>query len=152
MFQRIFYPYKRPCHGQSGFTLLELLVVMAILAIIATLVTPRLFGQLDKSRITTAKTQVDMLRTSLDTLRLDLGRYPTREEGLELLVNPPGDPALKSAWFGPYIDGQVPRDPWGNPYHYEPPDTAQDVAEVVSYGADNEPGGEGLNADISSSS
>lgn len=137
---------------QRGFTLLELLVVMAILAVIATLVTPRLFTQLDKSKVTTTKTQVDMLRTSLDTLRLDLGRYPTREEGLSLLVEPPSDPALRDRWYGPYIDGQVPTDPWGYEYRYEPPENARDVPEVLSYGADDARGGDGLDADISSSS
>jgi len=137
---------------QAGFTLLELLVVMAILAVLATLVTPRLFTQLDKSKVTTAKTQVDMLRSSLDTMRLDIGRYPSREEGLSLLIEPPSDSDLREQWYGPYIDGDIPEDPWGNAYHYVPPESARDVPEVISYGADGSEGGEGLDADISSSS
>lgn len=139
---------RRP--AEAGYSLLELLVVMAILAVIATLVGPRLFSQLDRSKVTTAETQVRMLRTSLDTMRLDLGRYPTEQEGLELLVSPPEDQALASQWYGPYLDGGVPVDPWGNPYRYSPPDGPRDVAEVYSYGADNREGGEGLDADISS--
>lgn len=134
----------------AGYSLLELLVVMAILAVIATLVGPRLFNQLDRSKVTTAQTQVRMLRTSLDTMRLDLGRYPTQQEGLELLVEAPDDPDLRDRWYGPYLDGSVPTDPWGNPYRYEPPENARDVAEVYSLGADNEQGGDGLDADISS--
>ncbi|GEQ99013.1 type II secretion system protein GspG [Iodidimonas gelatinilytica] len=136
--------------GQSGFTLLEMLIVIAIIAVLATLVGPRLFGQLDSSKVTTAQAQVRMLRTALDTMRIDLGRYPTEQEGLSLLVTPPEDPALRASWFGPYLDGSVPLDPWKNPYRYRLPDTPGGVAEVYSYGPDNAEGGEGLNADISS--
>lgn len=150
MVNRSHRPVGRKSAGRAGFTLLELLVVMAILAIIATLVTPRLFGQLEKSQVTTAQTQVKMLRSALDTLRLDIGRFPTEQEGLSLLVEPPDDSGLKAAWFGPYIDGSVPNDPWGNPYLYKPPSGPRGVPEVISHGADGAPGGEGLNADISS--
>ena len=136
--------------SENGFSLLEILVVLAIIAVLATLVGPRLFNQLDRSKVTTAKTQVRMLRSALDTMRVELGRYPTEEEGLTLLVNPPADPAAQSNWFGPYIDGSLPADPWGFPYRYRAPRTTRDIAEVYSLGADNAEGGEGLDADISS--
>lgn len=142
-------PAKR---GQGGYSLLEILIVMAIIAVLATLVGPRLFDRLDQSKVVTAKTQVRMLRTSLDTLRLDMGRYPTEQEGLQLLVAPPSDPNLQANWFGPYLDGAVPSDPWGNPYRYRPPQSSRDVAEVFTLGADNTEGGEGQDADLSSSS
>lgn len=137
---------RRRC--ENGFTLLEMLIVVAIIAVLATLIGPRLFGQLESSKATTAKAQVRLLRTSLDTLRLDLGRYPTEQEGLDLLVTPPGDSTLAGSWFGPYLDGSVPNDPWGNRYHYRPPETSRGVAVVYSLGADNAEGGDGPDADI----
>ncbi len=137
---------------QSGYSLLEILVVLAIIGVLATLVGPRLFNQVDRSKVTAAKAQARSLKTSLSALRLDLGRYPTREEGLSILVTPPSDPGSGSLWGGPYIDGELPNDPWGNPYLYVEP--SQDAAgfdlqpKIISYGADNEPGGAGLNQDI----
>ncbi|MGF1605621.1 MAG: type II secretion system major pseudopilin GspG [Rhodothalassiaceae bacterium] len=143
---------RRRVDARAGYSLVEILVVIAIIAVLATLVGPRLFNQLDRGKAVTAKTQVRMLRTSLDTLRLDLGRYPTEQEGLQLLVEPPSDPQLRSVWFGPYLDGQLPTDPWGYPYRYRPPESSNDVAEVFSLGADNQEGGEGADADVSSRS
>ena len=137
---------------QRGYSLLEILVVLAIIGILATLVGPRLFTQVDRSKVTTAKAQARPLKISLDAMRFDLGRYPTSEEGLAILVEPPGDAGTQALWAGPYIDGQLPVDPWGNPYRYFEP--AKDAAgfdltpKIVSYGADNEPGGDGLNQDI----
>ncbi|GAK33542.1 type II secretion system protein GspG [Iodidimonas nitroreducens] len=144
------YPNAARKGQQRGFTLLEMLIVIAIIAVLATLVGPRLFGQLDSSKVTTAQAQTRMLRTALDTMRIDIGRYPTEQEGLSLLVTPPDDPALRSSWFGPYLDGSIPVDPWKNPYRYRAPETRGGVAEVYSYGPDNAEGGEGLDADISS--
>lgn len=137
---------------QAGYSLLEILVVLAIIGVLATLVGPRLFNQVDRSKVTAAKAQARSLKTSLDAMRLDLGRYPTREEGLSILSTPPSEPGASSLWAGPYIDGEIPNDPWGNPYRYVEP--AKDSAgfdlqpKISSYGADNEPGGTGLNQDI----
>ena len=137
---------------QDGFSLLEMLVVLAIMGLLATLVAPRLFSQIDRSKITAAKAQARSIRTSLDAMRLDIGRYPTAEEGLALLTAPPADPSLRTSWLGPYLEGQLPNDPWGNPYRYSPPGT--DAAgfalkpRIYSFGADNQEGGNGMNADI----
>ncbi|GGE45952.1 type II secretion system protein GspG [Marinicauda pacifica] len=131
---------------RPGYSLMEILVAVAIIAVLATLVAPRLFGQLDRSRVTAAETQIRMIETSLDTMRLDIGRYPTEEEGLALLTRP--SDAVEGRWAGPYIDEAVPADPWGNTYRYEAPANSSGRARVYSYGADNEEGGSGLDADI----
>ena len=138
---------------QAGYSLLEILVVLAIMAVLATLVAPRLFNQVDRSKITTAKAQARSLKTSLDALRLDIGRYPTAEEGLSLLVAPPSDASARASWFGPYVDGEaLPVDPWGNAYVYIPPQTDESGLargpRIVSLGADNAQGGTGLDEDI----
>ncbi|MEM8770374.1 MAG: type II secretion system major pseudopilin GspG [Pseudomonadota bacterium] len=137
---------------QAGYSLLEILVVLAIMAVLATLVAPRLFNQVDRSKVTTAKAQARSLKTSLDAMRLDMGRYPTSAEGLSLLTAPPDDTAVRASWFGPYVDGDLPVDPWGNPYRYFPPQTDENGLStgprIVSYGADNAEGGDGLNQDI----
>lgn len=137
---------------EKGFSLLEMLVVLAIMGILASLVAPRLFNQVDRSKITAAQAQARSLRTSLDALRLDLGRYPNQEEGLSLLVQPPSDPSLRANWFGPYIDGDLPSDPWGNAFRYDPPRSDEAgfalKPKIYSFGADNEAGGAGMNADI----
>ena len=135
-----------------GFSLIELLVALAIMAVLASLVAPRLFNQVDRSKVHAAKAQARALKTSLDALRLDMGRYPTAEEGLALLVNPPGEAGLAGGWYGPYIDGDLPNDPWGSPYVYVAPTVSENgVAvspKIISYGADNQAGGSGLNEDI----
>lgn len=138
--------------AQRGYSLLEILVVLAIMAVLATLVAPRLFSQVDRSKITTAKAQARSLKISLDAMRLDMGRYPTAQEGLSLLVAPPADAGARASWFGPYVDGDLPVDPWGNPYRYFPPQTDESglsrAPRIVTYGADNAEGGEGLDQDI----
>lgn len=138
---------------QGGYSLLEILVVLAIMAVLATLVAPRLFNQVDRSKITTAKAQARSLKTSLDAFRLDMGRYPTAEEGLLILISPPSDASARANWFGPYVDGEtLPRDPWGNAFVYLRPQTddsgVRRSPRIISYGADNAEGGEGLNQDI----
>jgi general secretion pathway protein G len=134
-----------------GFSLIELLVVLAIMAILVSLVGPRLFSQVDKSKVNAARAQVRTLKTTLDALRLDVGRYPTAEEGLQLLMAPPAAPLAGGAWLGPYLES-LPVDPWGNAYLYAPPQqTAPGVTgspQVRSYGADGKAGGDGLDADI----
>ncbi|MEM9170550.1 MAG: type II secretion system major pseudopilin GspG [Pseudomonadota bacterium] len=137
---------------QGGFSLIELLVVLAIMAVLASLVGPRLFSQVDRSKVSAAKTQARSLKTSVDALRLDIGRYPTADEGLAVLVNPPADPAAAAAWFGPYIDGELPSDPWGRPFVYTPPATDErgirQSPSIRSLGADGRPGGSGLDEDV----
>lgn len=133
---------------QAGFTLLEMIVVLVIIGLIMGLVGPRLFGQADKAKVQTAETQVKMLVGALQTMRLDIGRVPTAEEGLRLLVQPPADPRTAKQWSGPYIDDEVPADPWGNAYQYAPVSGADPPFALYSFGADGRPGGEGLDADV----
>jgi general secretion pathway protein G len=128
----------------AGFTLLELLVVIVIIGLLASYVGPKYFAQLGKSERTVAKAQIQALEKALDTFRLDVGRYPATEEGLQALVRNPG--SLKG-WNGPYLNKEIPMDPWGRPYHFRTPGASSDV-ELVSYGKDGQPGGSGENADI----
>lgn len=131
-----------------GFTLLEMIVVLAIIGLIMGLVGPRLFGQADKAKVQTAGTQIKMLGGALQTLRLDIGRLPTADEGLSTLVRAPEEPRAAKSWAGPYIDDAVPNDPWGNPYHYAPAASGDAPYSLYSLGADGKPGGQGLDADI----
>lgn len=125
-------------HASDGYSLLEILVVLAIIAVLATLVGPRLFSQLDKSKVTTAKTQIQTLATALDTMLLDVGRYPTKAEGLTLLVTAPADQSA-ALWRGPYLNSDVPLDPWGNAYQYEEPSSANGRPLIRSLGSDGSP-------------
>jgi len=135
--------------AQSGFTLIELLIVLVILGMLGGLIGPRLLDRLDRSKVSTAETQVRMLKSALDTMRLDLGRYPTTEEGLDLLVKAPADPAVKARWQGPYLEGGVvPPDPWTVPYKYELTRNPVQPVAIYSLGQDGKPGGEGLDADV----
>ena len=131
----------------TGFTLIEILVVLVILGLLAGLVGPRLFGKVDSSKVKTAETQVKMLTTALQTFRLDVGRFPTTDEGLAALSKRPEGSDVP-AWAGPYLDEALPLDPWGHAYEYrDEPASGQDFT-LYSLGADGESGGEGLNADI----
>lgn len=132
---------------QSGFTLLELLVVIVIIGLLAAYVGPKYFSQLGKSEVTVARAQIDAFDKALDTFRLDAGRYPTTEEGLNALMTAP--PALAAKWNGPYLKKGVPLDPWGHAYQYRAPGSKGDY-EIVSLGKDGQPGGTGEAADISS--
>lgn len=125
-----------------GFTLIELLVVLAILTLLAGLVGPRVLGQLGGAKSKTAAVQIADLDKSLELFKLDVGRYPTTEEGLDALVK---KSATANSWNGPYLKGGVPTDPWGHPYKYA---NAGGKIEILSLGADGAPGGEGENADI----
>ena len=134
--------------GEAGFTLVELLVVMVILVLLASLVAPRVMGYLGSSRTKTAKVQLESLRTSLELFKLDNGRYPNEREGLVALVARPAE--LKN-WNGPYLQkDKVPADPWGNPYRYRETG-AGGVIEIFSLGADNREGGNGEDEDVSTS-
>jgi len=130
----------------SGFTLIELMIVMVIIGLLAALVAPRMLNKVGKSKIKAAKAQIEMFSTALDSFKLDTGRYPTTEEGLKALVENPGI----NGWDGPYLKKKViPKDPWGHDYIYKSPGD-HDVYDIISYGADGQPGGTGENADIGS--
>lgn len=130
---------SRKANNNRGFTLMELLIVMAILAMLATLVGPALFNNLGRGQRSAAGQQMDAIATALDSYRLDVGRYPRALEGLT--ENDTG----RDVWAGPYLRGELPKDPWGNDYVYTPGD--KDF-ELLSYGADGVSGGEGDDADI----
>nr|WP_314630999.1 type II secretion system major pseudopilin GspG [uncultured Janthinobacterium sp.] len=130
-----------------GFTLLELLVVIVIIGLLAAYVGPKYFAQLGKSEVTVAKAQIEAFEKSLDTYRLDVGRYPTTEEGLAALLVAP--PTAGTRWNGPYLKKAVPLDPWGHAYQYRAPGSKGEY-DIVSMGKDGQPGGSGENADISS--
>ncbi|MCX8030949.1 MAG: type II secretion system major pseudopilin GspG [Thermodesulfovibrionales bacterium] len=130
---------------QKGFTLVELLVVMVIIGLLAALVGPRLFPKLGKGKQAAAKAQIELLGQALDQYRLDVGSYPTTEQGLNALVTNPG----VEKWEGPYLKKGVPLDPWGNPYIYQFPGTHGEY-DLLSYGRDGKPGGEGEDQDVTS--
>ena len=130
----------------AGFTLIELLVVMVIIGLLATLVAPRFLRQEAKARIKVAGAQIELLGTALDTFRLDVGRYPTTQEGLEALNRQPGGLAR---WDGSYLKKEVPLDPWGKSYVYRSPGE-HGPYDLISYGADGLLGGEKDNRDIAS--
>jgi len=135
---------------RKGFTLLELLVVLVILGLLAALIGPRVVGRLGKAKTDIARSQISLLETALDQFRLDVGRYPTTEEGLRALIEPPQDEEVRERWQGPYLKKKkIPKDPWGRPYHYRSPGEHGEY-DLWSYGADGEPGGTGENADITS--
>jgi len=129
-----------------GFTLIELLVVVVIIGLLAGIVAPRYFGQIGKSNVNIARAQLDSLGKALDSYRLDVGSYPTTEQGLQaLVVKPEG----VDRWQGPYLQKQIPPDPWSRPYHFKSPGDHGDY-DLYSYGADGQPGGTGENVDINS--
>jgi general secretion pathway protein G len=129
---------------QSGFTLLELLVVMVIIGLLAAYVGPRYFAQIGKSEVKTAKAQIVALEKALDQYRIDTGHFPTTEQGLAaLMVRPPNE----AKWDGPYLTKTVPDDPWGRPYQYKSPGDHGDI-DIISYGKDGRPGGDGEDADL----
>jgi general secretion pathway protein G len=129
---------------RKGFTLLELLVVIVIIGLLAGYVAPRYFSQVGKSEIQVAKAQIESLEKALDQFRLDTRRYPTAEEGLDVLVS---RPANVQGWSGPYLKKAVPNDPWGRPYVYRVPGEKHEF-EIASYGRDGKAGGSGDDADI----
>ncbi len=132
------------CSRRNGFTLIELLVVLAILALLAGLVGPRVLSQLGGAKSKTAGVQIADLDKTAELFKLDVGRYPSTEEGLQALVSKPA--GVAAGWNGPYLKGGLPNDPWGKPYKYTlKPDGS---IEILSLGADGAPGGDGENADL----
>ena len=131
-------------HRRRGFTLLELLVVMVIIGLLAGYVGPKFFGQIGKSEVKAARAQIDALQKSLDQYRLDVGHYPSTEQGLAALFSKPAD---EPKWSGPYLAKAVPKDPWGNAYQYRSPGEHGEY-DLLSYGRDGRPGGEGEDDDL----
>jgi general secretion pathway protein G len=130
----------------AGFTLLELLVVMVIIGLLAAYVAPRYFSQVGKSEVKVAQAQIVAFEKALDTYRLDVGRYPSTEQGLNALLQRPQNEAK---WNGPYLQKAVPLDPWGKPYQYKSPGERGEF-DLWSFGKDGQPGGSGENADVTS--
>ncbi|MFZ5453098.1 MAG: type II secretion system major pseudopilin GspG [Thermodesulfobacteriota bacterium] len=129
---------------QAGFTLIELMIVLFILGLLAALVAPRLMGRVGKAKQKAAQAQIQMLSTALDLFHLDVGRYPSEEEGLKVLVQKPDN---LPQWSGPYLEKGVPKDPWGREYIYKFPGE-HGAYDLSTLGADGAPGGEGENIDI----
>ena len=128
----------------TGFTLMELLIVLVIIGLLASFVGPRYFGQLSKSEVKTARAQLVALEKALDHYRLDVGHYPSTEQGLVALNSRPGNEAR---WDGPYLDGDIPADPWGYAFVYTAPGVDRDY-DLISLGRDGRPGGTELDTDL----
>ncbi len=135
--------------SRAGFTLFEMIIVVAILGLLVALVAPRLTGNLEKSKITTTKTQIANLSTSIEQFYLEVGRYPSSEEGLTALIERPQS-VPEEKWNGPYTEKDVlPRDGWDRPFEYDPPDDENNNRYVIrSLGADGRAGGEKTDADL----
>ncbi len=130
---------------ERGVTLIEMLVVVTIIALFAALVAPSMFKQSDKARVTACRAQINAFMTALGSYKLDTGMFPTTEQGLQALRAKPGE---VNQWNGPYMPKEIPMDPWGRPYVYKFPGEHGDEPDIISYGADGQPGGDGINADV----
>jgi len=137
---------------QKGFTLIEIMVVIIILGLLAGLVLPKFLGQEEKAKRKVAMTQINSIIGALNAYKLDNGFYPTTEQGLEALIKKPETGRIPMKWNeGGYLSpARIPKDPWGKDYVYISPGSENREYEIISYGADGEPGGEGNNADIES--
>jgi len=133
----------------SGFTLIEIMVVVVILAVLGALVVPNILDKVDNARVTAAKTDIRSIGTALDLYRLDNFKYPTTEQGLQALVKQPSDPTITNYPAHGYLKS-IPIDPWRNPYVYASPGADGREYDITSYGKDGKPGGEGYDADINS--
>jgi general secretion pathway protein G len=143
--QKYFNRAARNSSSEDGFTLVELLVVLVILVLLASIVGPRVIGYLQTSKAKTAKVQIESLVTSMELFHIDVGRYPTSAEGLDSLIKQTGKTA---GWNGPYLSkGAVPLDPWGQPYKYASPGK-QGAFDIYTLGRDGKEGGTDEDADI----
>lgn len=133
-------------HGNSGFTLTELLIVLVIVGLLAALVGPTLYQRINPAKQSVARAQIENFMTALDSYFLDNGSFPTPQQGLNALRSRPESAAK---WNGPYLKKEIPADPWGNPFIYRAPGRNGGY-EIISYGADGKEGGEGEHADINS--
>jgi general secretion pathway protein G len=131
--------------GDAGVTLIEMLVVVSIIALFAALVAPSMFQQGDKARVVAARVQINNFEQALTQYKLSTGMFPTTEQGLEALRT---KPANLNQWEGPYLKKEIPKDPWGHDYLYKYPGEHGDEPDIISYGLDGQPGGDGLNADV----
>ena len=131
--------------SERGITLIEMLVVVTIIALFAALVAPRMMGQADKAKRTAARAQIESFMTALGAYKLDTGTYPTTDQGLNALRV---KPESATQWAGPYLPKDIPMDPWGRPFLYKYPGEHGDEPDIISLGADGQPGGEGNNADV----
>ena len=131
---------------QRGFSLIEIMIVIVILGLLASFVAPEFMKDLKKAERQTAKTQIEMLMAALDSYRLDVGRYPSQQEGLEALISNPGS----ERWDGPYLKkNKIPKDPWDRDFHYQNPGDHGEV-DIFTYGLDDQPGGEKEDKDVGS--
>jgi general secretion pathway protein G len=130
---------------RAGVTLIEMLVVVTIIALFAALVGPRMLGRADAARVTAARAQINSFMTALGAYKLDTGLFPTTEQGLQALR---AAPQGVNQWQGPYLPQEIPVDPWGRPYQYKFPGDHGDEPDIISLGADGQPGGERFNADV----
>jgi general secretion pathway protein G len=138
---------RRRNRTQAGVTLIELLVVVVIIGLFAALVGPRMWQNADKAKVTAARTQIESFMNALGQYKLDTGTFPSSEQGLQALRVKPQDSAQ---WAGPYITKDIPKDPWQHDYAYRYPGEHGDEPEIISYGLDGQPGGDGLATDIAS--
>jgi len=135
---------KRRTNALTGFTLIELLMVMVIIGLLAAIVAPKFIGKVGKAKLQAAQAQIELFGAALDAYRLDVGRYPTTEQGLVALRLQPDD---ASTWDGPYLKKRIPSDPWKNDYIYKSPGDYGEY-DIISYGADGKDGGEDEDRDI----
>ncbi|MEA2725173.1 MAG: ral secretion pathway protein [Gemmatimonadales bacterium] len=136
---------------RTGFTLIEILVVIIVIGLLAGLVGPRILGRVSEAKTATARTQVELIGVALDNYRLDNGAYPTTEQGLAALQEKPGQEPASPNWRGPYLKKATPLDPWGRPYSYTSPGEHSPTGyDLWTMGRDGQPGGEEDNADVTS--
>jgi general secretion pathway protein G len=136
--------------GQHGFTLIELMVVIVILGILAGIIVPKIMDRPGEARTAKAAIDIEALEQALKLYKLDNGKYPTTEQGIMALIEPPSTGLLAKNWKGPYLDkNAIPKDPWDNDYIYICPGLHGDF-DIMSYGLDGEPGGDNENADVNS--
>jgi general secretion pathway protein G len=136
---------------RSGFTLIEILVVIIVIGLLAGLVGPRILGRVSEAKSATARTQIELLGVALDNYRLDNGAYPTSDQSLGALQEKPAREPIPINWRGPYLKKAIPQDPWGRPYTYRSPGEHNPSGyDLWTLGRDGQPGGDDDNADVSS--